>query len=83
MYEPILGRFKRIRVRVEEEERAAGEREEERETIQEMSQTGLSNPLYMLLDRVGPYPVHSLLLRTVRSRSRWNLDQSNAPGVLD
>jgi len=30
MYEPFLGRFKRIRVRVEEEERAAGEREEER-----------------------------------------------------
>ncbi len=35
MYEPFLGRFKRIRVRDEEEERAAGEREEEREMIQE------------------------------------------------
>jgi len=48
-------------------ENGARTREEERERIQEVRQTGLNHPLYMLLDRVDPYPVHFLLILAVRS----------------
>ena len=48
-------------------ENGARTREEEREMIQEVRQTGLNHPLYMLLDRVDPYPVHFLLILAVWS----------------
>jgi len=52
-------------------ERAAGEEEKKREKhFEKMKKTGFQTLLYKLLDRVDPNPVHSLLLRTVWSRSR-------------
>ena len=64
-------------------ENGAREKEKKEKRPKEMKGTGFPVLLYELLDRVAPYPVHFPLVVDRLIKIQMDLDQSNAPGVLD